>query len=1280
MFEEQLSSERRFLDLWLESNFPAKTTTEGQSFWSRTDAEWPTRENSHFAAWEVGPSAQDSWQNVRKSFLVLTFLCSEVHLLEQFAQKKFYPVLYVIGGSLVRGHFPPMGDLELQLANLLPTLQDVLDFLEQLDSLLGNLLCQSCAIVLDDALEIKRKVISTALKCASRGLVVLFTLQTLVSLKILPLFFNYRRMLHTMMSKTNRHGAELGLLEEVQEQVVRLEESLRLGAFTSFIDSKIKHGVIGKHFQRKALSSLMESYFLESIEYCFSQLDTANENVFARSDLLATLALFVGYCWAAGGNPKDKKVLKAVLEIHQRAPLLPLYSNLVVVPARFLLDMLPASHLSSLPYDYLKQANLQSNAYLQTFQKAMSARLDKISFRGAVWATELCALISEGEGSLSAADREQFLTLLMEGLHMMTHLRKALDQMVQLHVEQLQPMSRDTLRCVTSCICYLKLLSGHIARSWNLIEENMEFFLEHYKLLLLDQFKKAHDHLIQLERNDGTLRMRKVLNRLGASYQYSPEYLTVCAKLIKMGIQSLQEKASTPQRLLLNFILHSITEFQIVPDSFEIEGLACLKQMEVTEEIGYFLQKMGRCDSLYFHPELMRNAFQLLLQHPEEANKLPHLVNGFLDVRFLGEEAGVHDSASMFENDVTSMMKVYFLDPLSRIIERDLLKLVCVDYLTSTSQRTEEMECQNNVLPLLQLGSLSLISRDLNISDVVKTRLALTLRKLTSRGEIQWEDLSRVKNMAQEKYGMTLELLEPFDGSTPTTLDRLGTMEGVRAFVASYMFQLHSFSFVLSPRTPSNPRHDLPEVVGIEDFMELVQADITQVGCTALASLTPQNELVEVLSEPSPVVEMDSGQVPFSPSPKSEEVNQGDAQGRQEGTSDGRGSVSAHFQSSGMDSFKKSPSIPITSLNPDISQWTFLEKSKELSGGVSIGSGNSLRPATSAQGLEKDGRITTFMSILKTVLKEKLSEISDLCSASETRSVLSQTSQRWQNSQKAVGYQYPVPQAELVRKEVMALMKAGTLTTNIIHKLRFLIGDIGKIVSMVMLVFHGAASVRDRTFVLFPRDVLLSYSCLTDFLEQISVPEKIYQEGIDIDLTFSGFKPLSSVHVRHMALLEPVFDNALDDHQLEVLRNLFVLAPAMSLDHIESMRSLKNQYQGSSLNKITANTEDSFAVGLAFVLSMLNQTQKFDACHWFESSCRQYHMRLDRTKAIFQTQRASAVPQSLRRPQDTETQRNLALIDTIKGTITELRLLEHSFLCATVLLKRQSNFPRPPTA
>lgn len=1265
MFEEQLGSERRFLDAWLENNFPERDS-EGAPLWSFPQSahgnEWRHRETGHLSL----QTPQNAWRNTTKSFQVLTFLCSELQLLEKWAQKKFYPALYVIGGSLVRGHSPPMGDLELQLANLLPTLQDVQDYSEHLSDLLQNVFGQISAILLDDSLDIKPKVVSTAFKCASRGLVVLFCLQTLLSIKILPLFFNYRRMLHTMMSKA-QNEAELEVYERVQEQVVHLEESLRIGAFTNFLDNRIKHGPIRNQFQRRSISVIIESYLLQQIDECCSQLDSQNEGVLARSDLLATLLLSVAYCWA-GSFPKDRRVLKAVVEIHQKAPLLPMYYTLVVVPARFLLDMLPSSFLSSLPWDYIKQSSNQSTTFLQNLQKSIVVRLDRMAYRGSIWASELTSMLSEEEGIISAADRDQFLSLMLEGLHMMTHLRRTMDNMIQLHVEQLQPMSKDTLRCVTSCICYLKLLSGHIARTWELVEQNMDFFLEHFKALLLDAFKRAYDHLVQLEKNDRTLRVRRALSRLGTHSPHSPEYLTVCVKLVKMGIQALQEKASTPQRTLMTLIVHSISGFQFVPDFFEEECLSSLKQMEIVEQIGEHLQGMGRCDLLYFHPELIRNAFQQLLQHPDESNKLPHLVNSFLDIRFLAEEAEISELSPMFEQYIGSMLKVYFLAPLSRMVERDLIGMVDEEF-SQQNHQDDDVLGQKNVLPLLQLEPLSLITRDLCILDAVTVRVSKSLRSLSIRGALRWEVLCKVKNIAQEKYGMVLEIPEATDGATPSTLDHLDSADGVKAFVASYMFQLHSFTFVLSPRTPSNPHNDLPEVVGIEDFMDLIQSDIIQVGPAALISLASEKDRGRSSSRIGIEEKENDGGAMLSAGSKSE-----DGDGRQDQASDDLASAMSNIMAS-YDSFKKSssiPQLPGSVLNPGRGPWSFLEKSRELYYQESLGSVTSLQPAPrSVDHQTKEGRVTNLMHLLTNTLKEKLKHVTELCGASETRSVLSQTTQRWHNSQKAVGNRYPVPQAELVRKEVIALLKAGTLTTNIIHKLRFLIGDVGKVVSMVMLLFHGASCVREKTFSILPRDVVSGFVSLSDFLRQISDHEKLVQEASPFDHTFHGFAPRPSINVQYLQFLEPIFEGALDESHLEVLRNLFILAPAMSLDHIESMRSLKNQYQGSSLNKIVASTDDSFAMGLSFLLSLLNQMAKFESFHWFESASREYHVRLDRVQATAHSQRTNTGSSS-RRMQDVETQRTNDIMDSLRGNVNELKLLERSMQCAKVFFQRRN--------
>ena len=259
-----------------------------------------------------------------------------------------------------------------------------------------------------------------------------------------------------------------------------------------------------------------------------------------------------------------------------------------------------------------------------------------------------------------------------------------------------------------------------------------------------------------------------------------------------------------------------------------------------------------------------------------------------------------------------------------------------------------------------------------------------------------------------------------------------------------------------------------------------------------------------------------------------------------------------------------------------------------------------------------------------------------------------------------------------MRKEVIALLKAGTLTTNIIHKLRFLIGDIGKVVSMVMLMFHGASCVRSKTLSIVPRDILAKFASLSAFLLRVTEHSKIIQEAKPFDYIFHGFVSKPSVRLQFMQILKSTFTSALDESHLEVLRYLFILVPAMSLDHIESMRSLKNQYQGSSLNKVAANTEDSFAVGVSFLLSMLNQVTKFEAFHWFKAATRDYRVRMDRIEATTRNKRSTGAASALRRTPDLETQRNMDLLDSLKGIMSELKLLEHSMLCAKIFFQKRN--------
>lgn len=1196
-----------------------------------------------------------------KPVKLLTFLCSEVQLMSEYARKKFYPVLNVAGDRLIRGPAPLMGDSELQLASLLPMLQDVLDFLEQLESLVSNLLVQVEATCGQDRLcGTKDCLMRTAFRCAGRGLVVLLTIQTMVTLKILPLFFSYRRMLHTMMSKSERVKADLNVLEEVQGQVVHQEESLRMGAFTNFIDAHVKHGVVGQVLRKRRVGNMIESYVKSTISSICPCLNGCNENFWHREDLLGVLLLFVTYCWG-GSCPKDRKLLRVVLDVHQKCPILPLFCNLVVNPSRLLLDMLPSSMLSLMPYDYSNQALIQSSVHLNDLMLGLQSNLSTVSFRGSVWSMELCALLDKGVG---AGEISSFITLVMDGFQLLVLMRRTLETVVQLHVEQLEPMSKSNLAKVANYICYQKLLTASVTKCWDLIRTHVEDIQKHYSTEMRAHLESVQDVVTNLEKTAKARRFQssRRINKICSD-------LEQCALWVDVGLQALGGDPALPQRLMLEFVHDMLRQMDLLPQWVDDHGCQILNRMEEAERIVDLLERLVRCEFLYFHPELMRNAFHLVFTNPEEASKLPYLVDGFLDARYLVEQAGFGSASRILENEVSSLLRVHLLDPLSKGLEADLFQMV--GYTSGTAQSDGTT---GNMLPLLRLRPVRLIAKEVSPAQCVTEHLSKTFRKHTIRGSLRWKTLCQLRNIAQDKYGLNVEEIDCAEGTTPTHLDCITSPDGLRTFIASRMFNLHSQTFIANPRaTSSQVLESLPSMIGIEHFVELIRADVVQVGSGAFDSLRDRSSPVqdgESLSHSCGNGNNGAREVGWGdteakfPRPPSRGDSRLDGGLRDFDSTGGDDLVSALGNVRKVMSGSAVASPDGGSYSNDNLQWSFLPQLEESQ---PQGSGLSMEAMTSARpGPTPAGRISDLVSIVKGFVVEKMGELGELCSSSETRSVFSQTIQRWNNARKAVGHHYPVAQAELVRKEVIALLKAGTLSLNPLHRLRFHIVDLGKAISIMMSLFHATSRFRECTLAMLPREFTHSNDALCVFLSQIGAPQHVVYMGEEFDAAIDGFERISVVREQYNEMLQSIFMEGNYGELSNSLKYLFILAPALTLDHVESMRSLKGPYQEHGLVTSVTVTDDSFAIGMSFLLEMLGQVQKFAELLWFDSAHKDYHIRLNRLEVGPDT-RGHGVNQNRR--QNTESQKAERLMESIQGIIDELKLLDHSMTCAKLFFQ-----------
>ncbi|KAK2158033.1 hypothetical protein LSH36_178g02040 [Paralvinella palmiformis] len=84
-------------------------------------------------------------------------------------------------------------------------------------------------------------------------------------------------------------------------------------------------------------------------------------------------------------------------------------------------------------------------------------------------------------------------------------------------------------------------------------------------------------------------------------------------------------------------------------------------------------------------------------------------------------------------------------------------------------------------------------------------------------------------------------------------------------------------------------------------------------------------------------------------------------------------------------------------------------------------------------------------------------------------------------------------------------------------------------------------------------------------------------------------------------VFSPEFRNPKNMH----LRNFFVILPPLTLNFVEYMINSKEKLNKKNKHG-AAFTDDGFAMGVAYILKLLDQYHEFDSLHWFQSVRRKY--------------------------------------------------------------------------
>ncbi|XP_077568439.1 WASH complex subunit 4 [Stigmatopora nigra] len=728
---------------------------------------------------------------LNKVITVYAALCSEVKNLKYEAENKFYNGLLYYGEG-VSDCSVVEGQCQIQMGRFISFLQELSCFVSRCYEVVVNIVHQLAALYTSN--KSATKIIDSSgvhfqivFEQLGELLVVLLTLDEIMEnhSTLKDHWQMYKRLLKSVQHNPGKFSIAEDKLKPFEKLLLKLEGQL--------LDGSILQACVDQRFDDFAdgISISKNTAFAEefafNIRTIFANVESKigePTEIDQRDKYVGVCALFVLHFHLF--RSVDKRLYKSLLEICKKVPAVTLIANIIWFPDTFLLTKVPAA-AKTMDKKSVHAIRVHRDGFL--LQRAQTLTKDVQSYYVFVtsWMMKMEAILcKEQKSDKMAEDLNSRCSVFVQGILYAYSISTIIKTSMNMYMSTQRPMTKTSVKALCRLVELLKAVEHTFHRRSVVVADSVSHITQQLQSQALNAICVAKKRVI-------------------SDKKYSEQRLDVLSSLV-LAENVLSGPSTKERRFVASLALCVGTQMKTFKDEELLPLQLVLKKLDLISELSERVKLQCECSFLYWHRAVFPIYLDDVYDNAVDAARIHYMFSALRDcVPAMLQSKHMESPDQLlgnYDKEITDIFKRHLLDKLCKEIEKDLR--LSVHTHLKLDDRNPFKVGMKDLAHFFYLKPVRFFNRFIDIKAYVTHYLDKTFYNLTTVALHDWATYSEMRNLATQRYGLTMTEAHLPSQTLEQGLDVLEIMRNIHVFVSRYLYNLNNQIFI---EKASNNKH-----------------------------------------------------------------------------------------------------------------------------------------------------------------------------------------------------------------------------------------------------------------------------------------------------------------------------------------------------------------------------------------------------------------------------------------------------------------------------------------